>query len=133
VLDHPNRDDHGWVISAAHADAVPSAHLDNFEADSARLLPIAQAKGLAFDHNLIVAIAVNALRADYEIRPNPEGLLTGPFALLQLQRLHEAVAGHDLPKDTFRRRMQDQLQETGDPSDGIVGKPARPWLRGSQL
>lgn len=44
-------------------------------------------------------------------------------------RLHEAVAGEILVKDTFRRRMQHQLTETGETRDGVVGKPARLWVR----
>ena len=42
-----------------------------------------------------------------------------------LQRLHEAVAGESLMRDTFRRRMEPQLRATGELNRGALGKPAR--------
>jgi len=47
------------------------------------------------------------------------------FTLLELQRLHEAVGGRALQKDTFRRRVRDALADTGRLISGTVGKPAR--------
>ena len=94
--------------------------------------PVAQVSGLAFDHDRIVALAMERLRAEYRYAPDPRGLLDEPFTLLELQRLHEAVFGRDLPKDSFRRGMEPNLRDTGRTQAGVVGKPARLFLRSSR-
>lgn len=127
VFDDPGRDDRGWVISVAHLDVVPWARISPVLAgrDDARLVPVDDATGLPFDHDTIVGLAVDALRESYADKPDPHRLLPDEFTLLQLRRLHEAVQGRSLPKDTFRRAMQPDLYPTDRFSEGEVGKPAR--------
>ncbi len=127
VFDDPARDDRGWVLSAAHVDVVPAHRLIPALEAGARLVPVDEVRRLAFDHDEIVRRATQAVRHDYADQPDPARLLPVPFTLLELQRLHEAVRGAPLQKDTFRRRMQDQLVETGGVREGTVGKPAREW------
>jgi ADP-ribose pyrophosphatase YjhB (NUDIX family) len=132
VFDDPERDDRGRVLSVAHVDLVPAARLPG-----AHLLPIVDGRAvppdgaaLAFDHDAIVRRAVAWARALYRDRPDPRGLLgTAAFTLLELQRVHEAVLGEPLQKDTFRRRMLGALVETPARSRGSVGKPARLYRR----
>ncbi|HJE50376.1 MAG TPA: NUDIX domain-containing protein [Tessaracoccus flavescens] len=125
VLDAPGRDDRGWVLSVAHLDVVPFDRLDVLIRDGIRLEPVRAVQGLAFDHDRIVELAVGQLRREYAHVPDPRLLLGEEFTLLELQRLHEAVAGEALPKDTFRRSMQAQLTDLGRTQPGVVGKPAR--------
>ena len=134
VFDDPERDDRGWVVSVAHVDAVPWHRL----ADAARaggdgpavqMRPVAEAVGLPFDHDAIVAHAVDVLRADYREHPDPAALLPEPFTLRRLQQLHEAVLGERVAKDSFRRRMEPLLEPVGGLSTGSVGKPARLFAR----
>jgi ADP-ribose pyrophosphatase YjhB (NUDIX family) len=135
VFDDPGRDDRGWVLSVAHLDVVPWARVATVnESPSAptRVAPLSDAHDLAFDHDLIVDLAVAHLRSEYDASPDPRALLDEPFTLLQLQRLHEAVSGRRLPKDSFRRRMEPQLELTGDVLEGVVGKPARLFRRAPQ-
>lgn len=127
VFDDPARDDRGWVLSAAHVDVVPAHRVAPALETGARLVPVDQVRRLAFDHDEIVRRAAQAVRHDYADRPDPARLLPVPFTLLDLQRLHEAVLGEPLQKDTFRRRMQSQLVATGGLREGTVGKPAREW------
>jgi len=127
VFDNPRRDDRGWVLSSAHVDVVPAERLSLALEGGAHLVPVDDLGRLAFDHADIVGEAATAIRSDYAERPDPSRLLPEPFTLLELQRLHEAVAGHRMQKDTFRRRMQDALRESGTYRDGTVGKPAREW------
>lgn len=129
VFDDPHRDDRGWVLSVAHVDVVPPERLAAALEAGSQLVPVDDVTGLAFDHDAIVRMAAQDLRSRYVDHPDPARLLTEPFTLLQLQRLHEAVAGHRLVKDTFRRNMQPHLVETGDLAEGTVGKPARLWTR----
>ncbi len=56
-------------------------------------------------------------------------LLPQPFTLLQLRMLHETILGEALQKDTFRRRMEPNLQPTERIAEGTVGRPARLFSR----
>ena len=131
VFDEPARDDRGWVLSVAHAVTVPWDVVAEAVAASEHVTtrPVGAASGLPFDHDAIVAAAVDALRAEYRDRPDPAGLLPEPFTLRQLQHLHQAVLGVELQKDTFRRRMEPLLEPVGELSAGTVGKPARLFRR----
>lgn len=127
VFDDPARDDRGWVLSVAHLDVVPWARLSPTLTgrEDVRLVAVDDATNLPFDHDTIVTLAVTTLREAYTDKPDPHRLLPDEFTLLQLRRLHEAVHGRPLVKDTFRRAMQPHLQPTERFSEGEVGKPAR--------
>lgn len=129
VFDAPDRDDRGWVLSVAHLDVVPFARIEPALGGRIVLEPVRAVSGLAFDHDQIVRFATEHVRHEHKIGPDPFTLLPEPFTLLDLQHLHEAVAGTSLIKDTFRRRMQQHLAETGETRGGVVGKPARLWIR----
>lgn len=124
-----DRDDRGWVLSVAHMDVVPFAQVEPALGGPVTLEAVGTTSGLAFDHDEIVRFAAQHVRREHETGPDPFGLLPESFTLLDLRRLHEAVAGEMLVKDTFRRRMQHQLTETGETREGVVGKPARLWVR----
>jgi ADP-ribose pyrophosphatase YjhB (NUDIX family) len=138
VFDDPARDDRGRVLSVAHVDLVPRDRLGDADV---LLAPIAGAPPrpvlpsghtrLAFDHDLIVEQAVAWARNLYRRAPDPRGLAGAEFTLLELQRVHEAITGHPLQKDTFRRRFRDTLDDTGRYRSGAVGKPARLHRRGA--
>jgi 8-oxo-dGTP diphosphatase len=125
VFDALDRDSRGRVLGVAHVDLVPFGLLP----PGLTLIPAASARGLAFDHDAVVAAAVEWARAGYAASPAPAGLLGPEFTLAELLALHQAVAGERLQKDTFRRRMLDALVETGESTRGTVGKPARLFRR----
>lgn len=120
VFDEPDRDERGWVLSVAHAMALPS---DAIEAGTA--LPIDRADPLDFDHGRILAVSVERIRGDYATQPDPWGFLKHPFTLRDLLILHSAVDPTTPQRDTFRRMMEPLLIETGEYTSGSVGKPSR--------
>lgn len=134
AFDALDRDVRGRVVTVAHVDLVSAQRLA-----SAQLAPIegeqlvipGRQRRLPFDHDEIVTAAVQWARAAYMERPDPCGLLGAEFTLYQLRKLHEAVlGGRETPaKDTFRRRMEGLVVETGRVSSGSVGKPARLFRR----
>jgi 8-oxo-dGTP diphosphatase len=126
VFDALDRDSRGRVVTVAHVDLVPEKLL---ETATGELRPVAELPQLAFHHREIVEKAVERVRAEYRERPDPRRLLSEPFTLFELQRVHEAVLGERLQKDTFRRRMLPGLQETDTVQRGTVGKPARLFQR----
>jgi len=62
---------------------------------------------------------------EYRAFADPERLLGPEFTLLELLRLHSAIAGKGLGKDTCRRHMLDQLVETDAYPQRVVGKPTK--------
>ena len=128
MFDALDRDDRGWVLSVAHWSAVAASRLAGVGA-SVELVPVEGATDLRYDHAEIVRLAVDELRSLYLVAPDPAQLLDEPFTLLELQRLHEAVAGERLMRDTFRRRMQPLVRPTGRQARGVVGKPAQEFER----
>lgn len=130
AFDALKRDERGRVVSIAHVDLVPVASLSAAvlaPLDGERVTIPGRQRRLPFDHDEIVTEAARWARLAYRDRPDPEQLLGTSFTLFELRKLHAAVLGEaDTPaKDTFRRRVQEHLVDTGEVSTGHVGKPAR--------
>jgi 8-oxo-dGTP diphosphatase len=136
VFDDPHRDERGWTLSIAHAVTLPAGRVLGCAAEMVpidRSGDLATGEHLGFDHNEIVREAVRVMRERYENAPDPDGLLPGPFTLSELRRLHETVLGERLRKDTFNRRMREQLEEVYDAPETpslrrSVGRPAQLFL-----
>ena len=127
VFDAPGRDDRGWVLSVAHVDVVG---VDRLPASEGHLLArVDDLPDLKYDHEEIVAFAVEALRVDYRSAPDPAGLLGDSFTMRQLRLLHEAVLNVRLLPDTFRRTMAPQLRATGETWVEGRGRPAEVFQR----
>jgi len=130
VFDALDRDERGRVISVAHADVVPPHRLEL--AGPRILAPVigsrpqlpGRQRRLPFDHNAIVDAAVLWVRSAYQRKADPARLLGTEFTLSDLQRVHEAVRGTELVKDTFRRTFSEYLTPTGAERTGTVGRPA---------
>lgn len=133
VFDDPQRDPRGWVISVAHVDVVPYSRLEDAveSRDDVRLASVAAPRAkLPYDHRQIIAAAVDDVRARYESEPDPFGLLeASEFTLLELRRVHEAVRGVRLQKDTFRRHMEEHLEPIQGRFGKGVGRPATLYRR----
>lgn len=139
VMDDPERDDRGWVLSVAYLDVADAATLgiqagagdvvlapvrhDTRRGRSVLVLPDGQRR-LPFDHEAIVAQAITTLRDRYAERPDPAGLLGVSFTMRELRRLHEVIAGAPLQKDTFRRSMLGHLEQLDSVTQGTIGRPA---------
>lgn len=150
VLDDPDRDERGWVLSIAHLDVIRAGTLDDREpVGEVQLVPVREGadgssrrpvldlpdrqRRLPFDHETIARLAIGALRRRYRDEPDPYRLLPGEFTIRQLRELHEAVLGVPLQKDTFRRSMLPGLVEVDRTAAGVVGRPAQLYRRRSQL
>jgi ADP-ribose pyrophosphatase YjhB (NUDIX family) len=144
VFDDPDRDDRGWVLSVAHVVLVLADDVDPVvtSRDDVRVASVDDAAGQPFDHDVIVRLAVDRVRQDYALQPDPAGLLGESFTLKGLQALHDAVAprpgvGESRPSiDTFRRYMVGKglIRATGEfarkePGSSVMGKPAELYRR----
>ncbi len=125
VFDAVDRDDRGRVLSVAFVDVVRASLLP----PDAMLVSVDDLPRLAFDHDHIVAFAVEALRREYRELPDPWGLLGEAFTLSELRGVHEVVLGEELLPDTFRRSMLPRLVATGESSREGRGRPAELYRR----
>jgi 8-oxo-dGTP diphosphatase len=129
VFDDPHRDHRGWVLSVAHIDVVRLDQLASRFTETTRLTPARTPGRLTFDHANIIARAVDHLRSRYLAEPDPDRLLGDEFTLRELRLAHEAVAGHALQRDAFRRAMEPHLVATGATTTGARGRPAELFRR----
>ena len=142
IFDDPTRDARGWVMSVAYLavereDVVNDALEKNKTLDLGYfrsgpgiklVLPNGQEE-LPFEQGAIVEKSVEELRRRYKSRPDPDRLLDRTFTLHQLRKVHEAIAGSEIDKDRFRRRMERLLDPLDSFSSGSVGKPAQLFKR----
>jgi len=121
VFGRPGRDPRGRTITVAFMALVPPT-LATFvragsDAAAARFAPVADATGLAFDHDAIVHAALTALRDDVRRGgPLAFSLVPDPFTIPELQAVHEVLLGTPLHDGPFRRRF-DRLLD-----DGVVAR-----------
>ena len=80
---------------------------------------------LAFDHADILVAAVERIRGKLDYAPIGFELLPATFTLLALRRVHEAILGRPLNKDSFRRTVLDRglVEATGTYSTGLGHRP----------
>jgi len=146
VFDKPGRDPRStWSMSLAHYVVLPLDRLGGAKGEFVSVRPDGSIEHeLLFDHDAIVREATRNLRAQYELTPDPENLLTNrEITLPDLQAVHQAVLGERVRVDTFRRRMEALLDEVIDPDDpkrrrkktrpsgASGGPPTRLWAKRS--
>lgn len=80
---------------------------------------------LAFDHERILATAIERIRGKLDYAPIGFELLPATFTLRDLRLVHEAILGHPLNKDSFRRKVLDRglVEATGERLEGVGHRP----------
>jgi 8-oxo-dGTP diphosphatase len=104
----PLRDPRGRVVTVAYyalLTGLGSPVRPGADAGAARWFPVSERPRLAFDHDRILAYALERLRNKLEYTTVGFQLLPRKFSLGQLQRVYEAVLGRSLDKRNFRRKM----------------------------
>lgn len=101
------RDPRGRVVTVAYfalisADRPLKAGADAADAQWQRM---DQLPTLAFDHDRILAYALERLRNKLEYTTVGFQLLPEKFTLTQLQEVYEAILGKELDKRNFRRKL----------------------------
>ncbi len=97
----PYRDPRGYSVTLAYLALVPEHEIP----EGARLVPVADAKGLAFDHDRIVEAAVERLRRKSVYSSAPAALIASPFTLADLSNAFAAVSGVAPDPSSFRRKI----------------------------
>jgi 8-oxo-dGTP diphosphatase len=113
TFDGPSRDPRGRTFSVAHFALVRKqdhAVAGGSDASEANWMDVSAtlatgARGLAFDHFLILTTAVQRLQAKIRYAPIGFNLLPKTFTLPQLQSLYEAILFRPLDKRNFRKKV----------------------------
>ena len=119
----PNRDPRERVITVAYYALIPSNRLALRAASDAEGVGWFDAEALpplAFDHDEIVAVALERLRAKLDYSTIAFQFLPATFTLSDLQRVYEIILGEAIDKRNFRKWVLalDQIEETGDLRQG---------------
>ncbi len=102
------RDPRTRVITIVYFALVPGEHLTlraDTDASDASWFATDDLPDLAFDHNKIVEVGIERLKAKIEYSNIAYGLLPARFRLSELQRVYEIILGRALDKRNFRKRV----------------------------
>jgi 8-oxo-dGTP diphosphatase len=124
------RDPRGRVVSVAYYALVNLADHRVQAATDARdaaWFSVSDTPSLAFDHDEIVAAALERLKGKVRYQPIGFELLPAKFTLSQLQRLYETVLERPLDKRNFRKKILSMgvLVETDEIEQDVAHRAAR--------
>jgi 8-oxo-dGTP diphosphatase len=85
----------------AHFEVARAERLASRLAGSTRLVPVDTPGRLPYDHAEIIACAVDDIRGHYPDLSDHDRLLGEEFTPGELRFTREAIAGHELQRDTF--------------------------------
>lgn len=113
----PDRDPRGWSASVVYFSLSPHDTLQPpFDVPGLEIVPVDDAGGMPFDHDRILAAAVDRLRSKGAYSDLPARFLGHGFTLAELHRVYETALGERLNIDAFRRKVmeRDFVEETGE-------------------
>ncbi|MFK7755974.1 MAG: NUDIX domain-containing protein [Flavobacteriales bacterium] len=123
---HPER----RVITVAYYSLVKMDDyqlIPSYFAEKADWVDILKVPDLAFDHNQIVTLALDALRYGLEHEQIGFELLPEKFTLTQLQNLHEIILNKKFDKRNFRKNIKkmEHVIPLNEKQEGVLHKPAQ--------
>ncbi len=103
----PDRDPRMRVFSVAYLAFAPSLPDPRAGSDAAGAywVPVAEATGLAFDHDAILADGLDRARAKLEYTPLATAFVGTEFTIGELRQVYAAVWGEDLHAGNFHRKV----------------------------
>lgn len=121
----PRRDPRTRVISVVYVALIRADMQALRPSDDVRWFPVRGLPGaLAFDHDHILATAMERLRSKLEYTTIAFQLLPEVFSILELKHIYEQILGEELDKGNFYRKIKDVkiLEDTGLRREGR-GRP----------
>lgn len=122
-----DRDPRGRVLSVAYLALAATDPQHGKGSLKTWWVPVAKAQRLAYDHNEILCVALERLRAKLGYTNIAQYLLPRAFTLTDLQQVYETVLGRKLDKRNFRRKvLQTSLvRSTGTTTKKGTKRPAQ--------
>jgi 8-oxo-dGTP diphosphatase len=133
----PDRDPRGRVVSVAYVAFAPDLPIPSAGSDAkaARWAPADVVKdSLAFDHDDILAAAVERARERLETTTLATAFCGTEFTIGELRAVYEVVWGRDLDPRNFSRKVLNTdgfIEPTGDKRAPETGRPAALYRRGN--
>lgn len=122
-----NRDPRNRVVSVAYLgivnDVVPTERVGTF---ITRWCPVSQVPKLAYDHNEMLQVALERLRARVGYTNIAQYFLPPEFTFAEFQRVYEVILKRGMDKRNFRKKIMasGMLKETGRTRQEGVMRPA---------
>lgn len=130
TFDDPARDIRGRTISIGYYVLVPYDKLKIQKGKTTQdptLYNIDELPELAFDHDHVIHVAYDRLKAKVEYSNVVFSLLPRYFTFAQLQQTYEIILGRELDKRNFRKRFMSlgMIEPTGKVLEGGRHRPAQ--------
>lgn len=132
----PERDPRGRVVSVAYLALAPDLEVPTAGSDAraARWAPVGEVgERLAFDHNAILADAVERARGRLEYTTLATAFCGPAFTMGDLRAVYEVVWGRSLDPRNFSRKVINTdgfVEPTGDKRTAEIGRPAALYRKG---
>lgn len=128
--DDISRDSRNRVISVAYFALVDPSNLNleaNTDADRVAWVEIDKIPNLAFDHNEMIHVAFQRLKAKLGYQPIGFDLLPNEFLFSDLENLYVTILQKQIDRRNFRKKLLsfDILEETDDFATKKSGRPAK--------
>ena len=104
----PSRVPGARLVSVAYVALVPELVVPSVASSASRVFAVDDLEDtgfLAFDHDTILADAIERVRAKLEYTTVATSLVTEPFTIPELRRVYESVWGVSLHPANFRRKV----------------------------
>lgn len=120
------RDPRGWSVAVSYYALVPIERLEAETNQAYMIVNVDQVPALPFDHNKVIAAALQRLRSKSTYSSLPVFLLPEEtFTLSELHDVYQKVLGATMDKAAFRRKIEDQKIITE-----AIGPDGRKLMRG---
>ncbi len=128
TIGNNTRDPRGWSMTAVYFALIPYVELPQTGTEQSywQEVNIALTFNFAFDHQQLLSLALERIRAKVLYSLIPANLIPSPFTLTELQQAYEIIIGHEIEKKSFRRRLEREhvLTATGQSKQEGAGRPA---------
>ncbi len=124
------RDPRGRVVSVVYFSLIKLSDYKINAGDDAKNIEwfsVSKIPELAFDHDMILKVAMNRIKGKIRYQPIGFELLPEKFTLSELQHLYEAILEIELDKRNFRRKIlkMNLLIELGEKQKNVAHKAAK--------
>ena len=129
VFSGPDRDARGWSLSVAFVALYPRPAEGAAEEAQILFAPAHEVGGLPFDHDAIVATAIERVRVKAGYSSLPLRLIGETFTVPEAHSVYETLLGAPLDRAAFRRKLLESgfVEETGAmrPPSTAAPRPTR--------